>query len=633
MKSIKRGLSMGAVLLCLASWSLPAPALAAPAWLPPVDLSVPGQNADAPRIAVDPAGNAVAVWSRFDGTNDRVQAASKPVGGAWGAPVDLSAPGEDAAEPQVAIDPGGNVVAAWSRFNGANEIIQAASKPAGGAWGAPDDLSLPGQNADEPDVALDQAGNALVVWQRSNGANSIVQVRNRPAGGTWGAVISLSMAGEDAFGAEVAVNATGDAVAAWQRFEGSDTIAQAVTMPAGAEWGSLTSLSVVGADAYVSGTAVDPAGNVVVLWWRSNGTHQVIQAASKPAGGAWLAPTTLSLPGQTAYAPHVAFDQAGNAIAVWQRENDGTNFTIQSASKPVGGSWGAPVDLSLPGQDASGAQLALSPRGDAVAVWDIDGGASSIAQGASKPAGGAWGAPVDISAPGPVVYAGGVAIDSAGNAAAALKRESGPASVIQAVTFDVSAPQVGAPAIPASGPAGKRLAFSVSATDSWSALSAIDWHFGDKRSTAGATTTHAYNKPGTYIVTVAVADSAANTASASGLIAIWQVKGKRLARVKDGRARLRLRCNGPVRCQASARLSVKMASKNGKRRNTWRGIGKGGFKIAARKAKTISIKLKPAGLNRFREAGSGGLKVRLSGTGVETRAVTLKPAAHGGRAR
>lgn len=623
----------GSVLLCLVGLLLAAPAFAAPSWLPPVDLSAPGADTDAPRIAVDPAGNAVAVWSRFDGTDYRVQAASKPVAGAWGAPVDLSAPGEDAGEPQVAIDPAGNAVAAWSRSNGANTIIQAASKPVGGAWGAPDDLSLPGQDADEPDVALDQAGNAVAVWQRSNGANSIVQTVSKPVGGTWGAMIPLSAAGEDAFGAEVAVNAAGDAVAAWQRFEGADTIAQAVTKPAGAEWGSLTSLSVVGADAFVSGAAVDPAGNVVVLWWRSNGSHQVIQAASKPVGAAWLAPTTLSLPGQTAHAADVAFDQAGNAIAVWQRQNDGTNFTIQSAGQPVGGSWGAPVDLSAPGQDTSGASVAISPAGDAVAVWSRAAGANEIVQGTSKAAGGAWRAPVDISAPAGVSYAGGVAIDAAGNAAAVLSSKSGASSVIQAATYDAITPQLRALAIPASGPAGKPLSFSVAATDTWSALGAIDWRFGDSRFAAGASPTHAYRKPGTYNVTVDVADSAANTTSASGRIAIWQVKGKRLARVTDGKARLRLRCRGPVRCRASARLSLKVTSKSGKRPNKIRWIGKGGFKIAARKSKTISIRLKPKGLKLLRGVGPGGLKARLSGTGVKTRTVVLKAAARGGRAR
>src|ERR1051325_6115370 len=109
------------------------PALAAPAWvLPAPDLSAAGQNASSPQVAIDPAGDAVAVWTRFNGTNTIIQSASRPAGGAWSAPLDLSAAGQNASSPQIAVDPAGNAVAVWTRSNGTNNIIQTASKPAGG---------------------------------------------------------------------------------------------------------------------------------------------------------------------------------------------------------------------------------------------------------------------------------------------------------------------------------------------------------------------------------------------------------------------------------------------------------------------------------------------------------------------
>jgi hypothetical protein len=44
-------------------------------WRPPVDLSAAGQNAGIAQIAVDPHGNAAAVWRRSNGVNMIVQAA------------------------------------------------------------------------------------------------------------------------------------------------------------------------------------------------------------------------------------------------------------------------------------------------------------------------------------------------------------------------------------------------------------------------------------------------------------------------------------------------------------------------------------------------------------------------------
>ena len=75
----------------------------------------------------------------------------------------------------MAIDPAGDAVAVWDRPNGSNFIVQTAARPAGSSFGAPVDLSLAGQNAFDPQLAIDPAGDAVAVWDRSNGANTIVQ--------------------------------------------------------------------------------------------------------------------------------------------------------------------------------------------------------------------------------------------------------------------------------------------------------------------------------------------------------------------------------------------------------------------------------------------------------------------------
>jgi hypothetical protein len=41
-------------------------------------LSNPGHSADGPQVGVNQSGKAVAVWWRFDGTNNRIQAATGP---------------------------------------------------------------------------------------------------------------------------------------------------------------------------------------------------------------------------------------------------------------------------------------------------------------------------------------------------------------------------------------------------------------------------------------------------------------------------------------------------------------------------------------------------------------------------
>jgi len=116
---------------------LAAPAGAAPAWLAPVNLSEAVQNKDNPHVAIDSQGDAVAVWELSNGINQVVQAAVRPVGGAWQTPVNLSQEeghGLEKLEPQVAMDPQGNAVAAWDRFSSSNYLVEAAGYEAAGPF-------------------------------------------------------------------------------------------------------------------------------------------------------------------------------------------------------------------------------------------------------------------------------------------------------------------------------------------------------------------------------------------------------------------------------------------------------------------------------------------------------------------
>jgi hypothetical protein len=151
-------------------------------WSGPVDLSAAGQETRFPQVAVDSQGNATAAWGHFNGSNWIIQSAERPAGGAWSGPVDLSAAGQDAEWPNVVVDPPGNTTAIWQRFNGSNWIIQSAERPAGGAWSGPVDLSAVGQDASIPHVALDPQGNATAVWPRFNGSNRIIQSAQRVPG-------------------------------------------------------------------------------------------------------------------------------------------------------------------------------------------------------------------------------------------------------------------------------------------------------------------------------------------------------------------------------------------------------------------------------------------------------------------
>jgi hypothetical protein len=203
--------------------AFPSGAFATPTFLSPVNLSDPGQDAFEPQVADDTSGNSLFVWTRSDGANLRIQARLRAPDGTFGATQTISDPGKDASSPQVAFDPSGNAIVVWSRFDGAKSRIQAAYRPAGGSFGTAQTISVAGQSASNPQVSMDQSGDAVAVWERPDGTNLRVEAAIRPAGGSFGAVTILSQGGQDGYEPRVAAgpNVDDNAVAVWTRSDGT----------------------------------------------------------------------------------------------------------------------------------------------------------------------------------------------------------------------------------------------------------------------------------------------------------------------------------------------------------------------------------------------------------------------------
>jgi hypothetical protein len=494
---------------------------AAPTWFAPTGLSAVGQSATASQLAVDPSGDVVAVWQRSNGIDTLVEGAVRLAGGTWQAPVGLSQPGENAESPQVAIDSQGDATAVWRRSNGTNEIIEGSTRPAGGAWRAPVALSLAGDDADSPDVAVDPQGNAVAVWRRFDGSNYIVEAALRPASsGVWQTPGAIMQGGRDGQAPRVVMSANGTAVATWERTNGVNDIVEVAAHGANSFWANPTALSAVGEDGDSPQVAVDTGGDIFAVWQRSNGANLIIEGTDLPAAASsWQTPVDLSVAGQNASAPRIGVDQGGDAIAVWQRSN-GANSIIEAAVRPVGGVWQEPMALSAPGEDAQAPEIGVDQGGDAVAVWQRSNGANSIVESAARPAGGAWQAPVALSAPGEDAQAPEIETDAYGDAVAVWQRSNGVNEIVEAAAYDVTGLVLKTVTMPTTGTVGQPLAFSVSPFDISSPIGTTSWSFGDGYVASGASVTHIYARAGTYRTTVTSTGLLGGVASAAGTVVI-----------------------------------------------------------------------------------------------------------------
>jgi hypothetical protein len=391
---------------CLAASLVPSPASAAPSWSRPVNVSRSEKVVEETlSLVVNSEGNATAVWQRYGGENEIVESAVLRDGGSWSAPFRLF---DDVSETygslRIAVDPVGNTTAVWVRREGRSWVVQSASRPAGGNWSVPVNLSKAG--AGSAMVAVGPEGEVTAVWllKREEGWRSVVQSATRLPGGSWSVPVNLSPPRKAARFPQIALDPQGGATAVWEE-EFSGAI-ESSTRSSGGIWSAPAVLSATGVRAAWPQVAVDSQGNATAVWVGNvfSGRRlqsSRIQSATRPAGGSWSAPVSISKPGHRhVQDPQIAVDPQGDATAIWQRSN-GSYLVVQGATRPAGGGWSRPTDITTGhGRGGQHLQLVMDSWGNATAIWegyDTRLGPNFAIQAAKHPPGGAWSRPTDIS--------------------------------------------------------------------------------------------------------------------------------------------------------------------------------------------------------------------------------------------
>jgi hypothetical protein len=202
-----------------------------------------------------------------------------------------------------------------------------------------------------------------------------------------------------------------------------------------AEWLPAVDISEPGEHAASPHVVLDSGGNATAVWDRWNGTDTVVESAYRPAGEGWEAPVDLSEPelegevvlgAHDAQSPQIAVDRNGNVTVLWERYA-GTKIVLQSVDRPAGGSWTAPIDIAEVNQGATPEPwIAVDWEGNATAVWKK----GEVIQSAFRPFGGSWGAPTPISTGESFVPQ--AAMDARGDATAVWMHFNGSRYVVEA---------------------------------------------------------------------------------------------------------------------------------------------------------------------------------------------------------
>ena len=413
-------------------------------WRSPLLLETNDNTALGPKIASNGSGNAVAVWEQYDGTRYHIWSRLyTPSGGGWGTATLVETDNVGSAgNTQVGMDGNGNAVAVWEQSDGS---IWANRYTPSGGWGTATHIeTYNGYVASSPQVAMDGSGNAVAVWQQSDGTRTNIWANRYTPSGGWGTatLIETDNAG-GAVNPQIAMDGGGNAVAVWQQSDGTRTNIWANRFTPSGGWGTATLIETDNAgDALYPQVAMDGSGNAVAVWQQSDGTRTNIWANRFTPSGGWGTATLIeTYNGYVASSPQVAMDGSGNAVAVWQ-QSDGTRTNIWANRYTPSGGWGTATTLieSSNAGEALLPQVAMDGSGNAIAVWEqYDGTRRNIWANRYTPSGG-WKTATLIETD----NAGGsrypqVAMDNNGNAFAVWQLYDGSRFNIWATRYTSSA--------------------------------------------------------------------------------------------------------------------------------------------------------------------------------------------------
>jgi hypothetical protein len=324
---------------------------------------------------------------------------------AWSEPVTISSPGDENTQADLAVGPDGTLIAVWRRAEckGASEDhkcengkVQYSVLPPGGSFSAP--VDMPGDpfssvNAN-PEVAFDGVGNAIAVWSSGAGEAARIRYSLRPAGGDFGGAKTLP----DPVGAfhgfpSIAIAPDGRAVVGLERLVAGAREAGYAIRPPGGDFAAAQPMKGdpgAGNPNRPPTVAIDEAGGAIANWTSTGPGGTAIRYAQLDPGSDEFAATQTLDPGGGA---DLAMSPSGTAVMIWN--TPGAVMDLRYAFRAPGGPFGAPLTLPEP-DNPLGPRVAIAPDGSAVAGWRSLISGSAHSRWAAAPPGGPFGPPIPI---------------------------------------------------------------------------------------------------------------------------------------------------------------------------------------------------------------------------------------------
>lgn len=344
-------------------------------WSPPQVIELGVGRSRVPVLAFDGKGNAVAIWEQDDSYLTGIWSNRYTPENGWGLTLQVEFSRANAYEPKAGFSSDGQALAVWAQRKGRRIGIWANLDTRKAGWGRPRQIDAPPGDSGNVQLALAENGSAVAVWEQDQPGRVKAIFANQFTPGTgWGRARLIGDGREEAIKPRVALDGEGNAIAVWeQELHGEESVwASRFTVKEG--WGRAVVIEEKGHEGYAPEIAIDSTGNAIAVWTREVSDRELVWAALYTVGLGWQPPQRIqTVDAEYAYLPNVAFNRAGDALAAWyQIDGPRTNVWVSRYSRDKG--WGKAERIENRTSVAFGPLVTADPTGGFIVFWKmIDG--------------------------------------------------------------------------------------------------------------------------------------------------------------------------------------------------------------------------------------------------------------------
>jgi hypothetical protein len=348
-------------------------------WQPAVMLSNGDVFDTPPQIKMDAAGNAIATWAEGNPINGEIRIRARRYNaslGSWEGTVFVDSATTIASyvNPQINMDAAGNAIVVWV----GNQIFMNRYNATNRTWGTTTQLG--GNLIGSENFAFNTNGDGAMVWTNANKtyARSYNSVNN-----SWKE--EFVIANHNADRLKVSINEIGNIAIMWSQtdsipvypYRHTDVYANYFNAKS-ENWSGSTLIENSSVDLLGNiNINLDATGNAIAVWNNQitdfntgKTTYNVHKNRYNTSSKSWDGASSITENGISG-TPQIAFDTVGNAIMTWRQEDNteiygGDLFLMRYKASTA--TWGTPESVYTAGNNIY-PQVCLNNTGNVIVAW------------------------------------------------------------------------------------------------------------------------------------------------------------------------------------------------------------------------------------------------------------------------